>query len=149
MQIEKVIFLDIDGVLALTYNDKIPKSELLCETVYPFDKHCVEALNEIIQRTDAEIVLTSQWRSSYSTDEINEIFEWNKVIKKPIAKTNILSEAFRCAEIAHFLKAHQVNRFVIIDDVNLKCFPNNFVKTPMESGLCFELVEKIVAILNE
>ena len=52
----KVIFLDIDGVL-------INKASLLnVESSYVPDEKCVQQLNELINRTDAKIVVSSCWR---------------------------------------------------------------------------------------
>jgi len=48
MKINKVIFLDIDGVLALNYGFSLPESEWLFNTAYPFDKPCVDVLNKLI-----------------------------------------------------------------------------------------------------
>jgi len=52
----KVIFLDIDGVLT-TANKK-----------WTFDENCVKHLVDIINETDAYIVISSSWRS-YDLEE--------------------------------------------------------------------------------
>ena len=148
MKIDKVIFLDIDGVLALTYGFSLPQSEWLWNTAYPFDKECVDVLNEILKITDAEIVLTSQWRVDYSEDELDEIFEWNKIIKNPVAVTDDAKGFARCFEIELFLEENNVHKFVIIDDMPLDCFPNRFINTSMESGLNASHIKRITDLLN-
>jgi len=54
MKINKVIFLDIDGVLALNYGFSLPESEWLFNTAYPFDKPCVDVLNKLIEKVITE-----------------------------------------------------------------------------------------------
>jgi len=51
----KVIFLDIDGVLATDDSDYIY-----------FDKKCVEVLNSILEQVPAKIVVTSSWRLHFN-----------------------------------------------------------------------------------
>lgn len=148
MSFEKVIFLDIDGVLALNYGFSLPQKEWLWETAYPFDKHCVETLNKILELTNAEIVLTSQWRVDYTSDEIDEIFEWNNILKSPVAITENIGGFTRCLEIETFLEENKVNKFVILDDMELDCFKYQFIRTTMEEGLNEKLIGKIVKILN-
>lgn len=147
MVIEKVIFLDIDGVIALTYGINLPQSEWLLGTAYPFDPPCVEVLNQILKKTDAEIVLTSQWRVDYSIDELDEIFIWNKVAKIPIAITTYVGGFSRCFEIENFLAKNRVKKFVIIDDMKLDCYPKNFIHTNMDTGLNSKHIELITKML--
>jgi len=148
MKIEKAIFLDIDGVLALTFGFSLPESEWLWGTAYPFDKPCVETLNKILELTDAEIVLTSQWRVDYTRDELEQIFAWNNVLKSPLAVTEHIGGFTRCLEIESFMEENQVEKFVIIDDMHLECYPKQFIHTIMESGLNESHIEKIVKILS-
>jgi len=149
MKINKAIFLDIDGVLALNYGFSLPETEWLMNTAYPFDKPCVDVLNLIIEKTDAEIVLTSQWRVDYTRNELDMIFEWNNINKNPIAITESIGGFTRCLEIERFLEENTVNKFVIIDDMHLECYPQNFIHTIMETALNETHIDKIVKLLNE
>lgn len=96
----KVIFLDNDGVICLAdnwggrsnkkreYNKKgIP----LVDGKYPveyrfdnFDKKAVKVLNEIIELTDAEIIVSSDWRYQASVEELGDYYESQGIIKRPI-----------------------------------------------------------------
>ena len=149
MTIDKAIFLDIDGVLALKNGYELPVSKWLWGMAYPFDIPCVEVLNTILRKTDAEIVLSSMWRVDYSSEELDQIFEWNKVLKNPIAITDWLVGYTRCAEIITFLKKNKVNKFVMIDDMDLDCHRDKFIKTKMNSGLNMSHMDRIVKLLNE
>jgi len=148
MKIDKAIFLDIDGVLALIYGFSLPESEWLWGTAYPFDKQCVAVLNIILERTDAEIVLSSAWRTDYNLEELHEIFVWNKVSKSPIVTTEYFGGFSRCKEIETFLLKNSVKKFIIIDDMELDCYPKQFIHTTMEKGLHSGLVAKIVGLLE-
>ncbi len=148
MEFDKVILLDIDGVLALTYGFSLPRSEWLWGTAYPFDKPCVEVFNEILKHTDAEIVLSSAWRTDYTMEQLHEIFVWNSVAKSPVAITDDFGGFSRCKEIELFLKNNSVNKFVIIDDMELDCYPKQFIHTKMEKGLHSGLVARIVGLLK-
>lgn len=66
---QKVIFLDIDGVLCNLeqWKTHLPDNE------HPFDPICVERLNRIIEKTGAEIVISSSWRRN-NIDWIRKIF---------------------------------------------------------------------------
>lgn len=98
----KIIFLDHDGVICLPYNwgtrilkqieyqkhNKLDFKNIPIEIRHDdFDKESVSVLNEIIDMTDAEIVVSSDWRYSSSLDELGKYYEIQGIIKKPIDVT--------------------------------------------------------------
>jgi hypothetical protein len=132
----KIIFLDIDGVIATSQcwgrgNENKWDS-------YMFDPKCVAVLNFILKETGADIVLSSDWKSHYSLFEMNEIFTHNGVIKGPICFTPSSKtytgdnlEGGRCDEILGWLKHHGTStkvsqntreydiKWVAIDDLDM------------------------------
>jgi len=131
----KVIFLDIDGVLALTFGSMNTNNKW---DAYPFDKKAVGVLNKILTETDAEIVLSSDWKHHYTLDELKGIFlEFNGVIKAPFTVTPALPtnamdlEGGRVKEINLWLKENaeklNVTHWVAIDDMNMSEGLDNFV----------------------
>ena len=52
-----IIFLDIDGVLATSKSIKTKR-----HYGYAFDQKCVEVLNNYIEKTKADVVISSTWR---------------------------------------------------------------------------------------
>lgn len=129
----KIIFLDIDGVLATDkefmtnrtkFRTKYPEMNEL-KVPYPWNKGAVEVFNEILDATDAEIVLSSDWKLHWNLDELKKIFEWNGVKKYPIAVTNneYVSinnlEMNRAAEIGDYVRENDVINYVVIDDLNV------------------------------
>lgn len=72
--------LDIDGVLATSHqyytNRKKWHPTYDC---YRFDEKCVKVFNEIIEKIDPIIILSSDWQNHYSFEILNKIFKWNDV----------------------------------------------------------------------
>jgi histidinol phosphatase-like enzyme len=72
------VFLDLDGVLATNkqymmnqkkFQDKNPIAKKL-RIPYPFDPKCVKIFNEILDATEADIVLSSDWKLHFSLEDI-------------------------------------------------------------------------------
>jgi HAD domain in Swiss Army Knife RNA repair proteins len=104
----RVIFLDIDGVLAPIrrwdrYGD--------------LDPGCVQVLNEIAERCRADVVVSSTLRYGKTVDELQAILNAAGFTGRVLDKTPIRAPgADRGEEIAAWLAAHAVAGFVILDD---------------------------------
>jgi len=110
---KKIVFIDIDGVL----------KPWKCED--NFYEPSVDALNKMIDLTDCELVVSSDWRISRSVSELQDIFKKQNVIKLPIAKTRLSSRYddvinTRPLEIVDFIECMNIKIFAIIDDMPLK-----------------------------
>lgn len=112
-----VIFLDIDGVL----NCSGSKSKMIDgdSSYVGIDKHKILRLKEIINRTDAKIVLTSTWRIHlYKNDRVD------KYMRQRFKKYGV--EIYSCADykrysrgtgIKNWLKDHpDVEGWAVLDD---------------------------------
>ena len=168
----KVIFLDHDGVICLSSEwggrlkkqkkwggRKLSMSMTSIPLEYRFDnfnKKAIEILNEVLEKTGAEIVVSSDWKLFADLEEMGEYYESQGIIKKPIAFTPGLghcswhegkefvwlkewdSQQCRAIEIQQYLVDHpEVTHWVAIDDLNMgKDEPwkdwglSNFVLTP-------------------
>jgi hypothetical protein len=148
----KVIFLDNDGVICLASNwgsrykkrDKwggmklsMKGREIPLEYRFDnFDKKAIKILNEILEETGAEIVVSSDWRFHATLEELGEYYTSQGIIKKPIAVTDMFKDIFprewsmlrfradieleRSMEIGHWLENHsEVTHWVAIDDLNM------------------------------
>jgi len=147
----KIIFLDHDGVICLLNNwggrhkkqrkfgRKMSQSIMELPVEYRFDNFdnkAVVVLNNILTETDAEIVVSSDWKRWATVEEMGEYYESKKIIKKPIAFTKNLSECevpqnfpwsrqydleqSRSLEIKQYLQDHpEVTHWVAIDDLNM------------------------------
>ena len=169
-----IIFLDIDGVLLIDsdgkknsnkfmaerafINEKIPEDVL--ETLYLYDvgavlnfnKGAVARLHTLIEKTDAKIVVSSDWRLGKTVEKLKWLLSLHDLDKYIIDKTGEEKNAFdRKANIRAWLKANQslVKNFVIIDDLWFngldRKFPDNFVLT--QTHFTEEDLEKALAIL--
>lgn len=138
----KVIFLDIDGVLAPEANSRLEQHP---EFSYPFDMECVNVLNDVIRTTEAEIVLTSDWRVNFENNlsELNRLFKYNSLIKGPIDVTPDFSKN-RNKEIASYVNKNKakIDSFVIIDDMPLTVHSLRFVNTKLEIGIKEECIKQ-------
>jgi len=120
------IFLDIDGVLSLdfdevTYSNQKKWFEKMIARC-PLNKKAVKAFNTICETTDPVIILSSDWKDHYDIELMNEFFEWNGITHKITAYTpsawGVMFTSF-------------LINWVAIDDLDLSPWiPNNFVHTP-------------------
>ncbi len=161
------MFLDIDGVLTTTmqYYTNRKKWHPMYDC-YRFDEKCVKVFNQIINKFNPIIILSSDWKLRYSITQLNEIFEWNDINSKisgitpdlwgkQFTNLNQLEEC-RAMEIEEYIiwdkyLEYETGKYVIIDDLDLSSwFPNNFVRTPKSNeGIKQSGVkDKILKILN-
>ena len=152
----KVLFLDIDGVvLPFNVNGK---------TRDDFDKKSVKVLNRIIEKTDCEIVVSSDWRNHCTLKQLENIFEYNGVIKKPIDITpNSIKydmeglDVGRVDEIKMWLddnkEKHNIEEYCAVDDLDLsELGPEHFVQCvrPYNEGIKQTSIEdKIIKRLTK
>lgn len=54
-----------------------------------FDQKAVKVLNEILEETDAEIVVSSDWRLHGTIEELGDYYESQGIIKRPYATTEV------------------------------------------------------------
>ena len=138
----KIIFLDVDGVLNSVQDRFSTKLETRKHILF---------LRHIVNKADAEIVLSSSWRICGLLPKLCRILrEYNLRISD--ITPYILDGASRGREIRAWLDDHTgIESFVILDDEDfdiVNMFPDNIVKTNSEVGLQKEDAEKCIAILS-
>ena len=184
----KVIFLDHDGVICLSTEwggrykkqnkwggRKLSMTGLEIPVEYRFDnfnKKAISILNEILEETGAEIVVSSDWKRWATVEEMGEYYEAQGIIKKPIATTPNLYDfdqdtaglfhwkgwmgRARILEIKKYLELHpDITHWVAIDDLNMSPEYNqdngleHFILTPRsnegikQSGIKDKLINKL------
>jgi hypothetical protein len=165
----KALFLDIDGVIATEEQysrrrDKFWKKTEWAKELgvpYPFDEKCVEILNEIVEETDAEIIISSDWRLHWDLILLSEIFKHSGVKKLPRSVTKVKPVSMgqlsknRANEILDFVNHFDLKQFAILDDLDLMQFldkgdaKERFVRTKDNQGLKeVGVKEKVINILN-
>ena len=154
----KCIFLDHDGVICLSnnwggrtkkwskYRSENPESssdkrDAPVEVRFDdFDEKAVRILNQILEETGAEIVVSSDWKRWANVEEMGEYYESKGIIRKPISLTPDLGdctwenedrenwvwsprwdlEMSRVVEIRQYLHDHpEITHWVAIDDLDM------------------------------
>jgi len=151
----KAIFLDNDGVICLSsnwggrqkkwskYRSSNPESSKFLNDAPvevrfdDFDKKAVKILNEVLEETGAEIIVSSDWRYHATLEELGEYYLSQGIIKTPIGITPFTKdidpkwwntfkkggssiENERVIEIRYWLEQHpEVTHWVAVDDLNL------------------------------
>lgn len=155
---KKILFLDIDSVMTV-WDWNMADTQRNKFDMVPFTKECVIALNEILEKTNCEIVLSSDHRVNHDLPILNEIFEFNGCIKGPIDITPVSKnfnscdlDNLRSDEIMMWLKDNPVDKWSAVDDLDLDI---NIFKEDMRGHFVQTLAgihlvkDKIINILNE
>ena len=162
----KVLFLDHDGVVCLSteWGSRFKNKEGLDSVFDRFNEKAIKVLNQIIEETDCEIVISSDWRFHATLAQMKELYAIRGVKKLPIDYTrgdidwkdfikvhpgNEL-EVTRVLEIEDWVKAHpQITHWVAVDDMDLSALAN-FVQTPRSSEGIKQsgIKEKIIKFLK-
>jgi hypothetical protein len=149
----KIIFLDFDGVIS-TYEKR-----------WRFDMKKLELLKEIVDKTDAKIVVTSSWKRGYTeVDNFIKSF-YNKPRNKDLKNVTIFdwfansiyditdnNGSWRGDEIQRWIDKHneEIESYVILDDDSdfrdNQLF--NFVQTDTYEGITSREVKLCIKILN-
>lgn len=147
----KVLFLDMDGVI-LSGNELRRTRK---NTYVP--PEAVALLNQVVERTDCQIVVSSVWR--YLKPDVRKLLrkagfagKFHKDWKTPRGWFNgtLWVTGTRGEEIADWLSRNPVESYAIVDD-DSDMLPEQmprFVKTQFADGIQPEHVERLVAILN-
>lgn len=152
---KKILFLDCDGVLNHFRDPNSPKDE---NGVLALDPKHVVHLNTIIEKTDADIVISSTWREFFRLNRLKQLFTQagflfsEKIIgETPVHKRRFSELVHRCDEIHDWLESnhHTMSTFAIVDDNADAAIPGHFAQTDGDVGLTAELAEKLITILNQ
>jgi hypothetical protein len=104
----RVIFLDVDGVLAPIRR---------WDRYWDLDPACIQVLNEIVARAGADVVVSSTQRHGKTVAELQEILHAGGFTGCVVDKTPTGAPGTdRGGEIAAWLAEHPVGGYVIIDD---------------------------------
>ena len=148
----RIIFLDVDGVLnSINTKDRL-------RGFIGIDEKCVKYLKDIIDATDAKIVLSSTWRLCRHGCE-DELYQY---LEKRLKEYNIeimdwtptSPVRYRGTEIQGWFKDNQdldIESFIILDDdSDLKPYGRRHVQTSFyKAGLEQKHVTKAIKMLGE
>lgn len=165
----KILFLDIDGVLNTERYLRIQAQKLGYRDdftmQYNFDPVALNNLKEIMEITNAKIVISSTWR--INKDNSNNPKEWDELIRNldtvgikdriidiTPTVTNSRGLNIRWMEIKQWLhenKNMDIEGFVIIDDEwDMGEYTNtNFIRCWSYSGLTDEVKQAVISMLSK
>ena len=154
----KCLFLDHFGVMCLSGKREedikyqnieikyLPEYGILIN----FDVNCIQILNDIIDKTDAEIIISSDWKHWCDFHTIKNFYKTQGIIKPPLCFTPIVNKQktiieTRCLEIKTFLIENVVDKWCVVDDIYLGDYLNNFVWiSKTNEGLCQKNIKNII-----
>lgn len=138
-KINKVIFLDIDGVLTSVRTGW-----------YNFDIYTIHFLRWLCKKTGAKIVISSTWRYNHNYKFWKPIFD--EFLHDDYKTPNFMDAEFagmketRGCEIQTWLNKHpEIEQYLILDDDSdmLESQIPSFIKTDQLEGLLFSHMEAI------
>ena len=169
----KVLFLDHDGVICLARQwgkRNTKKSKAKGEVFDPFCTKAIGVLNNIIEETNCDIVVSSDWRLYKDLDYMQEMYLERGIKKAPISYTpvfdvcdeDILEETWeykdksqimarvREKEIKAWLTRNpDVEKWIAVDDLNMHKL-DHFVHTAIQTEGIKQtgIKQKIINTLN-
>ena len=144
----KVIFLDFDGTVKFNGNRR-------------FHLEAIEALNHIIARTGAQVVISSIWRYNYNLEQLQGMLNRDGFQGEVIGETlkdpdpeggsSIIIPLPRGKKILLWAEEHQVTDWVALDDwwdLSMLALGKRLVRTDEEVLLTMSLAELAIRILT-
>lgn len=140
------LFLDVDGVLNTTEDWK--------RKLYSLNPTCVAAFCELLGHIeDPKIVLSSTWRNGIARDQSTPVHIGNLLDALASAgittldKTGTSPDGSREKEIDHYLRRHEPDSYLILDDdpamFDHKEKTNRLYLVDSKTGLTIRDVKKI------
>ena len=133
-----VIFTDIDGVLNFVHKNE-------------WNRTAIEIYNRICLQFDLKAVISSTLRTNHSIYNLQSIFDYHGIEVDIIDYTPILKSQPRGVEIETWIREHNPDRWVVLDDntTDILPFVTNVVKCRGWIGLSEEEYEEVKQIFEK
>ena len=116
----------------------------------PFDYECINNLAMLVNDTNSNIVLSSNWREyKKGVKMVKQILSFFDIEDRLIGKTESIPTSNRDREILGYLWTNNCEHFVILDDYLCTTFMDYTVWTDPFYGLTKKDVEKAKKILKK
>lgn len=138
----RILFLDHYGVMCLatpgftrSWNSGPTVDELLGRRLFePFNPAAVAVLNDILLQTNAEIIVSSDWKCRSTVDDMGLFYLQQGIIKPPLDFTSWLPgystyHEQRATEINYWLDHHNFSTWAAVDDLHMGITVNNLVRS--------------------
>ena len=148
----KILFLDHQGVMRLDPVCWLTGKPELQE----FDKTAVKNINNLIKKTDCEIVVSSDWKLWVPLEEMKDFYISQGIIKSPIGYTPDKSNEIksiddlarlRVEEIEQWLNDNNVSTWVAIDDLDLRKLKRFVFIEDAKIGMTEDSLRQLIHIL--
>lgn len=148
---KKLIFLDVDGVLnSDTYWMSLDEEEKY--SLRHLDRNAIKKLKRIVDKTGAEIVVSSTWRK-FNEDMCILATRLSAYGLDIMSETPVLYNKERGHEITAWFESHPEYKdaiYVILDDdADMNVHMDRLVKTDYIYGLTNSKAERAIEMLNE
>jgi len=152
----KIIFVDVDGVL----NCKNTTDTVMGDDGRRYDgidSDKIQLLKEIIDKTDAYIILSSTWRLYDTFTEYLEekLGDYKVRIKGITPRSKAFTYTYRFREIQNWFNENDTRdivNYIILDDIDeemVETFGDHYFKTDVDIGLTREITDKCIEYLNK
>ena len=149
-----LIYLDIDGVMVPASSWR--KLEILGDGFAEFSQRATDALNKIILATNADIVLTTSHKHSFTLEGWIDIFKNRGIIVNNVSRLppNMTNLTRKQELLEWFTDENSSEKFIIIDDdKSLNGLPeilkNKLIQTSGSVGLTDYLADEALKIISE
>lgn len=144
----KIIFLDIDGCL-----NSEKTFERMPGNIYGLDAELLKIFKDILEKTGAEIVLSSTWRLHKDTRKALTDHGLSWIGCTPdLPRSGGVEKMERGHEIKAWLenegKKFEIEKFCVLDDDSDILPEQKHFKTSWQEGLTEEVADKIIKFLN-
>jgi hypothetical protein len=153
----KILFIDIDGVLVTPWSLSQPQIAIDDITYYePYAAESVGALNMLIRHFNADIVIHSTRRYQYSLEEFKEIWKISGILFNKLSVLprygDMEDQWFNSPneekeyDLKRFIAKYAVQKedYLILEDISLK-MPNLYL-VDSNTGLTTDDAEKIISL---
>lgn len=149
----KVIFLDVDGVLnseETGFGGFFTEDDIATKENVKWGQGLVDRIRQIVEATNASIVISSTWRRHFSIGKFKDIFllyGWDAPVVDMTPKLN----QGRGVEVNAWLNKNRIESYVIIDDVDQFLIDQKprFVQTSIMTGITEADTKRAINILNK
>lgn len=148
-----LLYLDIDGVMIPANSWR--RLEILEDGFPEFSVKAIKALDRIISKSNADIVLTTSHKSKYSLEEWKNIFKRRNInVNKITRLPENINHLSRKDELLSWFTANNTDdNFIIIDDdKSLNALPDflkdKLIQTSASVGLTDYLADEALEIIQ-
>lgn len=151
---DKIVFLDVDGVLNSDdfYARWMLEEGVDCFETDTLDPHALALLKKLVRETDAKVIISSSWRwDNQAMGNLTSQLRTYGIFAIGTTIDDIRVNLSRAGEIKLWLDSHpEIVNYVILDDarIDIDELARHHIKTNSVYGLQLNHIEQAKNILN-